>query len=523
MAETIEIARIRTDGGTQSRAQLDLVTIAEYAEAMQAGDQFPTVKLFDDGEDLWLADGFHRVEAAKSIGRTTIVALVLRGSRRDAVLDSVGSNAMHGLRRTNADKRHAVELLLADPEWAQWSDREIARRCAVSHQTVSSIRAELTVKNGQSDAPALRKGADGRVIDTSNIGKSHPARASEGDPSPSRSQDDGEKPPTMLEMAERLRKLISGSVYDEAMGKLILDDLMEEKEGWYHDLVRCYVPETANKDGLATAAMIVWEEFYPGELPRFRQRPYPAEPQMYRPLAATTADAEPAAQAGEETWAAGAVGLARDWSAAELDEYVEANAPVVMTVAAPEGDPSPSGDQGNGAPQADDAAMVAPVSLRPDYDSDEWYTPVEIMNAARAVLGQIDLDPASCALANTVVHAARYYTRDEDGLRKAWHGRVWLNPPYSQPGQFVETLLAGYVAGRVSQAIVLVNNATETYWFQKLLRFPVCFPARRLQFWRHDHSGVGARQGQAIFYLGPDKAAFLEQFGAIGPVLEVIS
>jgi ParB-like chromosome segregation protein Spo0J len=84
--------------------------------------------LFTDERDYWIGDGFHRVLAARRAGLTEFPADVRPGSRRDALLHSISSNDAHGLPRTNADKRRAVGLLLSDPEWGQWSDREIARR-----------------------------------------------------------------------------------------------------------------------------------------------------------------------------------------------------------------------------------------------------------------------------------------------------------------------------------------------------------------------------------------------------------
>lgn len=166
-------------------------------------------------------------------------------------------------------------------------------------------------------------------------------------------------------------------------------------------------------------------------------------------------------------------------------------------------------------------AEAAPVSQREGYDSDEWYTPGWVIEAATAVMGQIDLDPASCELAQETVQAGLYWTKRQDGCRVGWFGRVWLNPPYSAPGAFVDKLIEEYTAGNVKQACVLLNNATETRWFQRLLaRFPVCFFSQRLAFWRHDHEDVGARQGQALFYLGPDVEKFVEVFGEHGIVVK---
>lgn len=171
-------------------------------------------------------------------------------------------------------------------------------------------------------------------------------------------------------------------------------------------------------------------------------------------------------------------------------------------------------------------AATVPVSQRDGYDSDEWYTPVVYIEAARLVLGEIELDPASCSLANTVVKAARYIDKAHDGLRLPWcTGGLWLNPPYSATQEWVDKLIEEFDEERTDAAIILVNNATETRWFQALLRrFPVCFPASRLQFWRHDHENVGARQGQALFLLTRDRAQmgnFTAAFGQFGPVLWV--
>jgi hypothetical protein len=141
---TLAIATIRRDGGTQTRESLDYGTVTDYADAMTEGSTFPAIVVYYDGSEYWLADGFHRVAAAKQIGTLELDAEVIQGSRRDAVLHSVGANTSHGLRRTNADKRRAVETLLRDDEWRQWSDREIARRAQVSDRFVNKLRTELT-------------------------------------------------------------------------------------------------------------------------------------------------------------------------------------------------------------------------------------------------------------------------------------------------------------------------------------------------------------------------------------------
>lgn len=144
---TLHYDTIRVDGGTQMRAELSQATIAEYAQAMQDGARLPPLIVYYDGESYWLGDGFHRLAAHRKTFTGAVECEVRSGTRRDAVLCAAGANAAHGLRRTNADKRRAVETLLRDEEWAAWSDREIARKCNVSADLVGDLRKALTVGN----------------------------------------------------------------------------------------------------------------------------------------------------------------------------------------------------------------------------------------------------------------------------------------------------------------------------------------------------------------------------------------
>jgi hypothetical protein len=152
----------------------------------------------------------------------------------------------------------------------------------------------------------------------------------------------------------------------------------------------------------------------------------------------------------------------------------------------------------------------------------EWYSPAPLVEAARQVLGAFDLDPASSDQANTVIKAAQYYTLHDDGLALPWHGRIWLNPPYALEliTKFLAKLVACAGAGEITAAAVLVNNATETEWFQSIapIATAIAFPKGRVQFWR-DGASATPLQGQAVIYIGDQPAVFRATFAPYGFVV----
>jgi hypothetical protein len=162
-ATKLTVGQIRRDGGTQTRAQLDAAHLEELVAALEdESAQMPPVVVFFDGSEYWLADGFHRVEAYDRAGRFMVPCNVRQGTVRDAILFSVGANATHGLRRSNEDKQRAVDKLLSDPIWNQWSNVEIAKRCGVDEKMVRRRRDEQPRQSRGSD-PETRIGADGKV------------------------------------------------------------------------------------------------------------------------------------------------------------------------------------------------------------------------------------------------------------------------------------------------------------------------------------------------------------------------
>jgi len=145
--KSINIKSIRVDGGTQSRVEINNEIVAEYAAQIKDGAEFPPVVVFNDGTDMWLADGFHRFHAHNTAGKASIAADVRTGTVRDAKLYSFGANGKHGNRPSNADKKKSVTEMLKDSEWGDWSDHSIAKTCHVSQPFVGTVRRTLDSEN----------------------------------------------------------------------------------------------------------------------------------------------------------------------------------------------------------------------------------------------------------------------------------------------------------------------------------------------------------------------------------------
>lgn len=144
VTEEIAVDSIFCDSSIQQRAGgLSRSLVNEYALSLNEWLPSAPLIVFRDLLNCWLADGFHRIEAAKDCGLQTVPCVVRSGGQRDALLFACGANAAHGARRTAADRRRAVETLLRDPEWSRWSDRRLAGAAGVTHPTVANIRAQL--------------------------------------------------------------------------------------------------------------------------------------------------------------------------------------------------------------------------------------------------------------------------------------------------------------------------------------------------------------------------------------------
>jgi phage N-6-adenine-methyltransferase len=165
--------------------------------------------------------------------------------------------------------------------------------------------------------------------------------------------------------------------------------------------------------------------------------------------------------------------------------------------------------------------------------SNNWHTPARYIDAARSVMGGIDLDPASCAEANERIGATRFYSEADNGLSLPWQGRIWLNPPYGRildnrgkrkPGQqlFSQKLIAEYRTGRVDQAVLLVNACTGDQWFQPLFDFPICFPSHRIKFLNEQGGARNQPTHSSVFvYFGSNVAKFAQVFRQFGRIVRL--
>lgn len=169
--------------------------------------------------------------------------------------------------------------------------------------------------------------------------------------------------------------------------------------------------------------------------------------------------------------------------------------------------------------------------------SNEHYTPPYIIDAARATMGSIDLDPASNSLANTIVQATTYYTINDNGLSKSWHGNVFLNPPggtvngRSNQQIWLEYARCELDKGNAKQLVFISFNIESLRICGSLLRNSlVCIPFNRLRYYSEYQPGV-LKEGNwnsknkwtnahthtsCIYYFGYNSSEFINNFQTIG-------
>lgn len=156
----------------------------------------------------------------------------------------------------------------------------------------------------------------------------------------------------------------------------------------------------------------------------------------------------------------------------------------------------------------------------------EYYTPLKIIEAARRVMGSIDLDPASSAVANRIVGATRFFSEEENGLLQPWSGNVWMNHPFGKQvnRQWIEKLVYEFQEGNIAQACCITYACTSELWFQPLFDYPLCFLSPRTNYRLADGTiKKGVTKGSVVTYLGPhedcSRSGFVHEFNCLGTVM----
>lgn len=180
-------------------------------------------------------------------------------------------------------------------------------------------------------------------------------------------------------------------------------------------------------------------------------------------------------------------------------------------------------------------------------DTPEWYTPSPFVEAAREVMGAIDLDPASHIEANVRVKASRFYDMIDNGLERQWKGRVFINPPGGKGPdgkplvpQFWGHLMHEWAHDNTEQAIWIGYSLEQLQTLQRVsfkspLDFPICIPHRRIAFIENEAKKAARREkliaegkdpdkasgpshSNYVTYLGPKVDDFVRVFSELGQV-----
>jgi len=181
MTELLPVKQIKQSSELQPRASMHTDKIDEYTEAMRRGDAFPALTVFKVEREYYLVDGYHRFMAAQGAKIERVMADIIHGTMRDAILYSAGVNSKHGIQRTNEDKRRAVLILLRDKEWGQWNDTKISEVAHVSPEFVGKIRKSILPMSARctSDRKKVERAGKVYTVDTSKIGKNQKKSSSE--------------------------------------------------------------------------------------------------------------------------------------------------------------------------------------------------------------------------------------------------------------------------------------------------------------------------------------------------------
>jgi phage N-6-adenine-methyltransferase len=147
--------------------------------------------------------------------------------------------------------------------------------------------------------------------------------------------------------------------------------------------------------------------------------------------------------------------------------------------------------------------------------SDEHNTPPNILEGVYECLGELDLDPCSNSHSQPNVRAKKHFTTEDDGLTREWHGRIFMNPPFSDIKRWVPHIIEEYSSGRVTEAIALTKADTRTKWYRKLREScqAVCFVEG---YHKYGNAQTSATFGTLLTYFGNNPERFCKVFEPFG-------
>jgi hypothetical protein len=605
----LRIEDIRTDGDTQSRIEKNLEHLENLKDVLIDGGEFDDpILVYFDGEFYWLVDGFHRLEATILSGRAFIDAIVESGDRTKAIEDSCGVNAKHGLPRTNADKRNSVNRLIALPHWQQRSNREVARKCGVTHTFVNKIRPDERNGNGfqktiNQPVEPVYSDNDPRKLRVTNEDKRTTIEqyftdtlASEWESNVAIAEKCGVTEGTVRNYKKKLQEEMQSvePALVATLEPLSLLDFIQIEQTCEPKLVEMVAaaevaepePEPAIEPELTELPeMTESAEPEPEPVELVQVEPEIPQPAIPSPVIEVEPDLEPelgldpepdmlAVETVEPAIEAELVSDERQIVPAEPSPVLKTEIEPALqpdqhaaseptTEVSPSSNPMLSEEDCYQQPEQEEIQALDPQPVyHPSFEqwqqdnidlgldafadpireevvppvksatlmalqsseSNEWFTPAQYVEASRELMGNIDLDPASNALANEVVQATDYYDVSSNGLDKEWRGRVWLNPPYGRDGGgsnqevWSRRLIEQYNAGITTEAVLLVNANTEAKWFQPLYDYLICFTNHRIRFYNTSGESSQPTQGNAFIYFGAQQDRFraiFKQFGVI--------
>lgn len=202
MTKMLKLSDIRLDGDTQMRVEINSNTVTDYAEAMKLGAKFNPMVVYFDGNDSWLANGFHRYAAYKQNGILEAECEVVEGTLEDAQFYAIGANSTNGLRLTPPDIKKGVFRLLGHATWGTMSNNAIGKHMNISPMTVGRYRKEWEKENDVAprDEVTYTKNGKTETMKVNKIKDNHPKKKAEKPKDPA-------APPEMSEVEELKQKL----------------------------------------------------------------------------------------------------------------------------------------------------------------------------------------------------------------------------------------------------------------------------------------------------------------------------